>query len=182
VQYPAPGSPALAKESSRLVSQTDIGLDYSWGLDHGTWSVIKVLYPAADIPVVQLSLDYTRETQYHYDLAKQLSSLREKGILIIGSGNMVHNLRNLDWNKIDRGYDWAEEANLKFKTLISENNHHKLINYSQLGPEIKLAVPTPEHYLPLIYTLALKNNSENITFFNDKTVMGSISMTSLYVK
>ncbi len=181
VQYPAPGSPELAKKTHDMFNQTSIGLDYSWGLDHGAWSVIKVLYPAADIPVIQMSLDYTREPQYHYDLAKQLMELRQKGVLVIGSGNMVHNLRMVDWGNPDKGFDWAEEANRKFKTLISENNFRDLINYRKLGREIELAVPTPEHFLPLLYTLALKKEGDKVTFFNDKSVMGSLSMTSVNI-
>jgi len=181
VQYPAPGSPEMAKETRYMVKKTSIGLDDTWGLDHGAWSVIKVLYPKANIPVFQMSIDYSRDAGYHYDLAKELASLREKGVLIIGSGNMVHNLRILDWNKPDGGFDWAEEANTKFKKLITSNEHHQLINYHKLGREVELAVPTPEHYLPLLYALALRTENEEVSFFNDKTVMGSISMTSVRI-
>jgi 4,5-DOPA dioxygenase extradiol len=181
VQYPAPGSPELAKEAKSLVTSSTIGLDEKWGLDHGAWSVIKVLYPEADVPVIQLSLDYYQNPQYHYDLARELAALRRKGILIIGSGNMVHNLRNLDWNKPDQGFDWALEANAKFKKLILDNDHKQLINYKSLGREVEMAVPTPEHYLPLLYALALKGENEEIAFFNDKSVMGTISMTSVQI-
>ncbi len=181
VQYPAPGDPDLANETQNLVVKTNIGLDSAWGLDHGTWSVLRQLYPAADIPVIQMSLDYNQNPQYHYDLAKELASLRKKGILIIGSGNMVHNLRILDWNKPDSGFDWALEANSKFKKLIMDNDHHQLINYRNLGREMDLAVPTPEHYLPLLYALALKTENEEISFFNDNMVMGSLSMTSVRI-
>lgn len=181
VQYPAPGSPELASETKNMVTTTEIGLDEKWGLDHGAWSVIRVMYPGADIPVIQMSLDYFQDPQYHYDLAKHLAVLREKGILIIGSGNMVHNLRILDWKNADRGFDWAQEANAKFKKLITDNEHKQLINYKQLGREVELAVPSPEHYLPLLYSLALKTENEAISFFNDKSVMGSISMTSVQI-
>lgn len=181
VQYPAPGSPELANETRKMVTKANIGLDETWGLDHGAWSIIKVLYPKANIPVFQLSIDYSREAGYHYDLARELASLREKGVLIIGSGNMVHNLRILDWNNPEGGFDWAEEANSKFKKLISSNDHMQLINYSKLGREVELAVPTPEHYLPLLYTLALRTENDEVSFFNDKTVMGSISMTSVRI-
>jgi 4,5-DOPA dioxygenase extradiol len=181
VQYPAPGSPGLAAETQSLVAKTAVGLDGKWGLDHGAWSVIKVMYPGANIPVIQMSLDYLQDPQYHYDLAKELASLREKGVLIIGSGNMVHNLRVLDWDKPNQGFDWAQEINAKFKNLIFDNDHQQLINYRNLGRGAELAVPTPEHYLPLLYALALKTKNEEVTFFNDKSVMGSISMTSVRI-
>ena len=181
VQYPAPGSPELAAETQNLIEKTAVGLDNSWGLDHGAWSVIKHFFPEADVPVIQLSLDYRQDAQYHYDLGKQLVALRNKGILIVGSGNMVHNLRMIDWQKPDAGFDWAQEANSKFKKLILSNDHKQLINYKNLGREIELSVPSPEHYLPLLYTLALKMDKEEVSFFNDKSVMGSISMTSVKI-
>lgn len=181
VQYPAPGETELAKETKSLLVKTEVGLDEKWGLDHGAWSVLKVMYPDADIPVIQLSLDYTQSPQHHYDLAKELAILRKKGILIIGSGNMVHNLRILDWNKTDQGFDWAQEASAKFRKLIVENDHNQLINYRKLGHDVELAVPSPEHYLPLLYALAVKEEKEEISFFNEKTVMGSISMTSIQI-
>ena len=181
VQYSAPGSPELAVETKAIVSGTNVGLDEKWGLDHGCWSVMKRFYPDADVPVIQLSLDYYQNAQYHYDLAKELASLRNKGVLIIGSGNMVHNLRMLEWDKPDKGADWAMEANAIFKKLITNNDHQQIINYHNLGRAVELAVPTPEHYLPLLYTLALKTEKEEISFFNDKPVMGSLSMTSLRI-
>ena len=181
VQYPAPGSPELAAKTKAIVSESNIGLDEKWGLDHGTWSVMKRFYPDADVPVIQMSLDYYQNPQYHYDLAKELASLRNKGVLIIGSGNMVHNLRMLEWNKPDKGSDWAIEANAIFKKLIVDNDHKQLIDYQNLGRAVQLAVPTPEHYLPLLYALALKTENEEITFFNDKPVMGSLSMTSVMI-
>jgi len=181
VQYPTPGSPQLAEETKSMVTKSNVGMDEKWGLDHGAWSVIKNLYPEADIPVIELSLDYYQNPQYHYDLAKELAALRKKGILIIGSGNMVHNLRILDWNKPDQGFDWALEANSKFKKLILDNDHNQLINYKKLGREVELSVPTPEHYLPLLYALALKADNEAVSFFNDKPVMGSLSMTSVRI-
>jgi len=181
VQYPAPGSPELARETKEIVSKTDVGLDEKWGLDHGAWSVINRFYPEADVPVIQMSLDYYQKPQYHYDLAKELASLRNKGVLIIGSGNMVHNLRAVDWGKPNQGFDWAQEANEKFKKLIVENDHHQLINYKKLGREVELSVPTPEHYLPLLYTLALKTEKDEVSFFNDRCVMGSLNMTSVRI-
>jgi 4,5-DOPA dioxygenase extradiol len=184
VNYPAPGSPGLAKETQRVITSTNIYLDDSWGLDHGAWSVIKHLYPSADIPVIQMSIDYSKPPQYHYELAKQLSSLRSRGVLIIGSGNMVHNLRMVDWknlHKTDYAFDWAAEANEKIKKFIIEGNHHALIHYEKQGRAMQLAVPTPEHYLPMIYSMALQEKDDSITLFNDKAVAGSLTMTSLKI-
>lgn len=181
VQYPAPGDPSLAQETVRLIKNTTVHLDHEWGLDHGTWSVVKRMYPEARIPVLQLSIDGTRGAEWHYELAKELSSLRQKGILIIGSGNMVHNLRMVDWQHQDTGYDWAIEANETFKSLIEKRDHASLINYASLGSAVQLSIPTPEHYLPLIYALGLQNEDESVTFFNDKTLMGSVSMTSVKI-
>ena len=184
VQYPAPGSPELARETKADIKKTDVGLDYTWGLDHGAWSVIKHLYPQADVPVIQLSLDHEQGAQYHYDLAKELSALRHKGVLIIGSGNMVHNLRMIAWDKLNAdgyGYDWAIEASEKMKKYILSGDHKELINYRSQGRAFDLAIPTPEHYLPLLYTLALKGDNEKISLFNDKPLAGSLSMTSLRI-
>ncbi|HUM46714.1 MAG TPA: 4,5-DOPA dioxygenase extradiol [Chitinophagales bacterium] len=181
LQYPAPGSPELANETKNTVKKTMVALDQSWGLDHGCWSVVKHLYPNANIPVIQLSLDRFQSPQYHYDLAKELAPLREKGILIIGSGNMVHNLRIMNWNTPETGFDWALEANATLKKLIMNNDHQQVIKYDSLGKSLQLAVPTPEHFLPLLYTLGLKAADESVSFFNDKTIMGSISMTSLKI-
>jgi len=184
VQYPAPGSPALAKETQQLVQLAQIGLDHQWGLDHGAWSVIKHLYPQADVPVMQLSLDYTKPPQYHYDLAKQLAQLRDKGVLIVGSGNMVHNLGLVAWNRLnDIGYafDWALEAGSKMKSFIQDGNHQALINYGAQGDAFCLAIPSPEHYLPLLYSLALKRDRDEVSLFNDKALAGSLTMTSVQI-
>lgn len=181
VQYPAPGLPALAKETVDMVKATKVELDHDWGLDHGSWSVVRQMYPDANIPVLQFSIDYTKGPQYHYELAKELSGLRNKGVLIIGSGNMVHNLRIMNWQTPDTGYDWAEEMNSKFKQLIVDGNHKPLVQYESLGQAARLAIPTPEHYIPLLYTLGLKGEKESLQIFNDKTMMGSISMTSLLI-
>ncbi len=184
VQYPAPGSPSLAGEIKNIVRKTEVGMDDKWGLDHGCWSVVKHLYPDANIPVVQLSLDYYRQPQYHYDLAKELTSLRSKGILIIGSGNMVHNLGMVSWENINEagfGYDWAIEANEKMKKFILGGDHDSLIDYKSQGKAFNFAIPTPEHFLPLLYTLALKEENEEIKIFNDKPVAGSLTMTSVRI-
>lgn len=183
VQYPAPGSPALARKTRELVKKTEIGLDERWGLDHGAWSVIKHLYPLADVPVIQMSLDYNQPPQYHYDLAKELASLRNKGVLIIGSGNMVHNLRMAAWDKIESfyAYDWALEASDRMKQLVLSGNHDALIHYYLQGRAFDLAIPTPEHFLPLLYALALKEEQEQVSLFNDKPVGGSFTMTSVKI-
>jgi len=184
VSYPAPGSPALADETRLLIKKTEVGLDEKWGLDHGCWSVIRRLYPEADVPVIQISLDYYQTPQYHYDLARELAPLRSKGVLIVGSGNIVHNLGLVAWDKLnadDYGYDWAVEAKEKMKELINRGDHKSLIDYNSQGRAFKLAIPTPEHYLPLLYALALKEESEKLNIFNDKSVGGSLAMTSLKI-
>ncbi len=184
VQYPAPGSPELAAETKRIVKKAEVGLDDKWGLDHGAWSVIKHMYPEADVPVIEMSLDHYQTARHHYELAQELAPLRQRGILIIGSGNMVHNLRMIAWDKLnadDYGYDWAVEAREKMKKFILSGDHKELINYNEQGKEFQLAVPTPEHYLPLLYALALKEENEEAKIFNDKSVAGSLAMTSVKI-
>lgn len=184
VQYPAPGNPEMAKEISDEIKSTDVGLDDKWGLDHGAWSVIKHMYPNADVPVVQFSIDRRKDPNYHFELAKELSFLRRKGVLIVGSGNMIHNLRVIAWNKMNEseyGYDWAHEADFKLKNIINGGDFKELVDYSKQGKEMNLAVPTPEHFIPLIYTLGLKEEKDQISWFNDKLVLGSISMSSLLI-
>jgi 4,5-DOPA dioxygenase extradiol len=184
VQYPAKGSRALAETTKTLLAPTLVELDEKWGLDHGAWSVIKHLYPNADLPIIQLSIDYTQPPQYHFDLAKQLQSLRRKGILIIGSGNIVHNLGLVDFanfHKDNYGFDWAIESRQKINDFILNENFQALMQYQKQGKAFQLAIPTPEHYLPLIYTLGLKQKTESISFFNDKLLAGSLSMTSLKI-
>lgn len=184
VQYPAPGNPALAEETRRVIASTPVGLDHDWGLDHGTWTIVRHMYPKANIPVLQLSIDFHQTPQYHYDLAKELSSLRQKGVLIIGSGNMVHNLRRVAWDRLNEpeyGYEWTLEMNALFKKHIVEHNHRSLINYESLGTSAMLAIPTPDHYYPLLYVLGLQKKNEESTFFNDRAVGGSLTMTSVMV-
>lgn len=181
VQYPAPGSPALAEETIKLIHKTAVVPDHDWGLDHGTWSIVKHMYPKANIPVLQISIDYTKPARFHYELARELNALRKKGVLIIGSGNMVHNLRMMDWHHPDAGFEWAVEMNETFKKLITDGSHDQLINFESLGKAAKLSIPTPEHYLPLLYTLGLQEKNDSVSLFNDKTLMGSISMTSVKV-
>ena len=183
VQYPAPGSPDLAKQTKSLITKTQVGIDDKWGLDHGAWSVIKHLYPNADIPVIQMSIDYTQTPQYHYELAQQIKSLRDKGVLIIGSGNIVHNLGMVAWKRLNEnfGFDWAIAANEKMKNYILDSDHTPLINFRSQGKAFDLAIPTPEHYLPLLYSLALKDGNDNVSLFNDKAVAGSLTMTSVKI-
>lgn len=184
VQYPAPGLPTLAAETKKIVTMTDVGLDHDWGLDHGTWSVVKQMYPKANIPVLQLSIDYYRPGQFHYDLGKQLAPLRKKGVLIIGSGNMVHNLGMVDWRKLNEpsyGFDWALEMNEVFKKHIASGDHKPLFDYEKLNPAAKLAIPTPDHYWPLLYILGLQGAKDHVSFFNDKAVGGSLTMTSVRI-
>lgn len=182
VEYPSPGSPAIAKDISEIVKHTSVGLDHDWGLDHGAWSVVRRMFPEANIPVLQLSIDYYKPGQWHYDLARELSALRKRGVLIIGSGNMVHNLRMVDFEKLETpgyGFDWAKDMNETFKNLIEKKEHQPLIEYERLGSSAKLAIPTPDHYWPLVYALGASNSSDDAIFFNDELVGGSLTMTSV---
>lgn len=182
VQYAAPGSPQLAKDAAALLPGA--GLDEEWGLDHGCWSVVRHLYPEADVPVIQMSIDYHQPGQYHYDLARRLAVLRRKGILIIGSGNMVHNLRMVAWDKMDQpgfAFDWATEANEQMKHWINSKDHRPLIDFARQGKAFDLAIPTPDHYFPMLYALALQEDKDGLQFFNDKAVMGSLTMTSFRI-
>lgn len=183
-QYPVNGSPELAKETKELLLPAMVELDEKWGLDHGAWTVIAHLYPDANIPVIQLSIDYTKPAQYHYELAQKLSILRNKGILIVGSGNIVHNLKMADFanfNKDNYGYDWAFEAQETINKHLLNGNFEPLINYEKQGKVFDLSIPTPDHYLPLIYSLGLKEKQETISLFNDKLLAGSLSMTSFKI-
>jgi len=182
VQYPAPGSAWLAKEAKESITHAEAGYDKEWGLDHGCWSVMRRMFPRADVPIVQLSLDYSRKAADHYKLGRDLLRLRDEDVLIVGSGNMVHNLRRVvlkgnDFNEAF-GLDWALEANELFKKLINEDRHDELINYRLLGSSVQLAIPTAEHYLPMLYVLAAKEKNDSISYFNDQPVAGSLTMTS----
>ena len=181
VQYNTPGSPELAEATQNLLKPTPVDLDHNWGLDHGAWSVIKHLYPNADIPVIQLSIDYTKPAEYHFELGKKLQALRERGILIIGSGNIIHNLRLVDFaniNKVDYGYDWAHEAFDTINKQLMEGNYKPLVEYEKQSKAFQLAIPTPDHYLPLLYVLGLQNKKEELSLFNNHLLAGSLSMTS----
>ena len=181
IQYPAPGHPKLANDTRELMQGAEIQLDDTWGLDHGAWTVIKHMYPDANVPVVQLSLDYHKSPREHYELAKELETLRNKGVLLVGSGNLVHNLGQIAWHKINEyyAYDWALEATEKMNRFILEGDHEELIHYNKHGKPFELAIPTPEHYLPLLYVLALQGKDDSIQLFNNKPLAGSLSMTSV---
>lgn len=177
VRYPAPGDPDLAREVARIVTSTEVRLDEERGLDHGCWSVLTAMYPAADVPVVQLSLAHDQPAPFHYELGKELAPFRERGVLLIGSGDIVHNLRLVNFGR-KGGYDWAVRFDAEVRTKILEGDHDSLVDYGRLGPDTARAVPTPEHYLPLLYVLALQRDTDDLFFFNEKVALGSISMTS----
>lgn len=178
-RYPAPGSPELAALVQETVHEVPVQLDFDWGLDHGGWSVLCRMFPNADIPVVQLSLDRRREPAFHYGLGKQLRSLRRKGVLIVGSGNIVHNLRMIAWQ--DVAYDWAVEIDQEMKRAILARDHDSLIHYEALGEAARLAVPTNEHFLPLLYVLGVQDDEDDVGFFADRVTLGSISMRSVRI-
>jgi len=179
VQYPSPGSPELALHIADLLDGEKVHLDTERGLDHGAWSVLQPMYPAAEIPVLQLSLDRTRSAAAHYELAKKLKPLREQGVLIIGSGNIVHNLRVFNFEQT-KPYDWATVFDQMVKNCILQKDHAALCNYPLFGQMAALSIPTAEHYLPLLYILALQQDGDSLEFFNEE-VMSSISMRSLQI-
>ena len=184
VQYPAPGSPELAEQVRWLLQPENVELNPTRGFDHGGWAVLKFLYPDADIPVVQLSLNRLQPAQWHFNLAKKLAALREQGVLIIGSGNIVHNLRAISWEHIDQigaGYDWAYAFRDHINHAMTTQNNDELVHYEHFGESAALSVPTPDHYLPLLYVMALRESDENVAFFNDHLIAGSLSMTSVLV-
>lgn len=179
-QYPAPGSPELAMRVAKLLSPTSVGLDQSWGLDHGTWSVLSKVWPAANIPTVQLSMDTGLSDQQHYDLARRLLPLRDEGVLIIGSGNIVHNLGVMEWGDDAIPYDWAVRFKEYMNACIAENDMQRLYAYSELGNDAQLAVPGPDHFWPLLYALGVRDG-DPVEFVTDFIVYKSLSMTSLVI-
>lgn len=182
VQYPAPGSPALARRVQELLAPISVILDESWGLDHGTWSVLKHVYPAADIPVVQLSLDATEPPSFHYEIGRRIALLREEGILIAGSGNLVHNLRAMDWSGNTRGpYDWATRFEQQAREMMQAREHAALIEYRKLGPDAALAIPTPDHFLPLLHVLGAQQPADQVSFPVEGADGGSISMLTVKI-
>ncbi len=184
-QYPAKGNPVLAQEIAAKIKSPEIVTTHEWGLDHGTWSVLRHIYPEADIPVIQISIDHYKDPQWHSELGAQLAFLRSKGVLVVGSGNMVHNLRMIRWHEedfnIEDGYDWAFELNDIFKEKIKDNKLDDLIAFSNLHKDARLAIPTPEHYIPLLYMMGMRQKGDSVSFFNDKVIAGSLSMTSVII-
>jgi 4,5-DOPA dioxygenase extradiol len=178
-EYPAPGSPALAARVRDLLQPFEVDADMSWGIDHGSWSVLAHLFPAADIPVVQLSIDRSRPAQFHYDLGKRLAPLRDEGVLILGSGNVVHNLGMLAWDRPDAAFDWAQRFEQAVKDRLARRDHAPLVSWDSLDPQARLAVPTPEHYLPLLYAIATQQDDEAVSFPVDGIEMGSLSMLTV---
>lgn len=176
IEYQAPGAPELAHQAKSLIQRETI-IDNSWGLDHGTWSVLHQMYPAADIPVLQLSIDKNADAETHYKIGKELKVLREQGVLIFASGNVVHNLRMVDWN-MDKGYSWAEEFDEYVKEKILHKEYEDVIHYARAGQSSQMAFPTPDHFYPLLYTLGAAGDSDQLKVFNESCVMGSLSMTS----
>jgi 4,5-DOPA dioxygenase extradiol len=182
VQYPAPGSPVLARRVKDLLSPVSVELDESWGLDHGTWSVLTHVFPAADIPIVQLSIDEGQPPMFHYEMGKRLTALREEGILVIGSGNVVHNLRSYAWgNPKAHRFDWAVRFEQNVREFLFKGDDTLLVNYESLGHDALLSVPTPDHYLPLLYVLGLRKRNERIHFPIQGVDGGSISMLAVQI-
>lgn len=182
VQYPAPGDPELARQVQKLLAPLTVALDDTWGLDHGSWSVLRHLYPAADVPVVQLSIDETLSASAHFEIGRKLAPLRGEGVLIVGSGNLVHNLHTYAWGRhtVDP-YDWAVRFETMAREMMSAGEYEPLIEYETLGQEANLSIPTPDHYLPLLYVLATRQNSEPIGFPVQGVDGGSISMLAAQI-
>ncbi len=177
VKYPANGAPDFARQTQQAITAAKTELDYEWGLDHGCWSVLNRMFPEANVPTFQLSLDLKATPAQHFEIAQQLKELRSKGVLIIGSGNIVHNLRMMQWQ--EGAFDWAIEFDEKIKSLIEKGDDQSVVNYNQLGKEASLSIPTNEHYLPLLYSLALRSPSDDLKFFTEKVTMGSVSMRGI---
>lgn len=180
VQYPAPGSPELARQIQTLLAPLPVRLDESWGLDHGAWSVLTHLYPTADVPVVQLSIDATQPPTFHYEIGRRIASLRDEGVLVMGSGNLVHNLRMLDWSGNTSGaYDWAARFEEQAREMIQAGEHAPLLAYEKLGPDARLSIPTPDHFLPLMHILGARQNNDHVSFPVEGADGGSISMLAV---
>lgn len=175
--YPAPGAPEFAEQTRRLITVPEVTLDYGWGLDHGTWSVLLPMFPLADIPVYQLSIDYSQPPQFHYDLGSQLKALRQRGVLIIGSGNIVHNLPAM--RSGEQPYDWAVEFDRTIAAWIEGGDHHAITDFRTLGSLAAAAQPTHDHFLPLLYVLGVQEKTESLEFFNTAIDLSSVSMRSI---
>lgn len=176
--YPAPGAPLLARGAKELLSGHHPG-EEEYGLDHGAWIVLRRMYPEADVPVFQLAIDFTKTGAHHYEIGRTLAPLRERGVLIMGSGNIVHNLRNIDWKPDAKPFDWASAFDEKVKMLVLEGKHEELCAYETLGPSVKLAVPTPDHYYPLLYVLGAGGKDARVSFSIEGITHGSISMRTV---
>ena len=176
VQYPAPGEPALAVRVRDLLAPLPVQLDQSWGLDHGTWSVLAHAFPGAGIPVVQLSMDGTKPALFHYELGRRLAPLRDEGVLIVGSGNVVHNLALMQRGEAVPAFDWARRFNEMVRAALASGEHRALIEFERMGEDARLSVPTPEHYLPLLYIAALQAEGESMSFIVDGYEAGSLGM------
>jgi 4,5-DOPA dioxygenase extradiol len=180
VQYPALGDPELGRRIQQLLAPLPVKLDHTWGLDHGSWSVLRHVYPAADVPVVQLSVDASQPASFHFDLGRKLAPLRREGILVAGSGNLVHNLHAYAWGRhVPQPYDWATRFELTVRDLLIAGDHRLLVDYEALGPDAVLSVPTPDHYLPLLYVIGTQQSDDMVTFPVEGVDGGSISMLSV---
>jgi len=182
IQYPAPGMPELSRQIKTMLSPTPVDLDDNWGLDHGTWTVLRHIFPKADIPVVQLSIDNTKPSVFHYELGKRLTSLRDEGVLVVGSGNLVHNLRAYAWgNDKAKPFDWAVRFESKMRNFMLEGKHESVVAYEALGDDAMLAVPSPDHFLPLLYVLGLRKENERVSFPVEGFDGGSMSMLAVQI-
>ena len=182
VQYPAPGDPDLARRVQKMLAPLEVRLDNSWGLDHGTWSVLRHVYPDADIPIVQLSIDETQPASFHFEIGRKLAPLRNEGVLIVGSGNLVHNLHTYAWGRhMADPYDWAVHFETEAKQMMMSGEYKSLVDYERLGPEAMLSIPTPDHYLPMLYVIATRQQNESVTFPVEGVDDGSISMLSVQI-
>ena len=180
-EYPAPGDRTFAGRVQSLLAPVDVAADETWGLDHGTWSVLAHVFPEADIPVVQLAIDHTQPPAFHYELGKRLAPLRDEGVLIVGSGNVVHNLRAVRWEPGAAVYDWAASFNTAVRDHLVRHDHRPLVDYANLGNAARLSVPTPDHYLPLLYTIALQDPGETLSIPVDGIESGAIGMLTAVI-
>ena len=182
VQYPAPGDPELARRVQQLLAPLPVTFDDSWGLDHGTWSVLRHVYPQADVPVVQLSIDETQPPAFHYEIGRKLAPLRGEGVLFVGSGNIVHNLHAFAWGRhLPESYDWAVRFESRAKDLLLAGEHRPLVDYESLGRDALLSIPTPDHYLPLLYVIGTRGRDDRVTFPVQGIDGGSVSMLTVQV-
>ena len=178
ITYNTPGSPLFARKTAELISRETV-FDNSWGTDHGTWSVLVHMYPERNIPVFQISVDAGAPPETHYQIGKELYALRERGVLILGSGNIVHNLRRVDWSMAGQGFDWAQEFDGWINEKIMKGDHREILQFREMGDVARLAVPTPDHFYPLLYTLGASDEKDTVTVYNQSCELGSLSMTEV---